>query len=151
MKEFIKKIFYLFFPIVIGGIVSFLIKDSIDYTSLIKPMLAPPKVIFPIMWSIIYLLMGLSYYLYKKDYDDVGIIDIVYYIQLFVNALWALIFFLWKARLVAVIWIIILDFLVILLIYLFWNKKKISAYINIPYLVWILFATYLTIGIYILN
>lgn len=151
MKEFIKKIFYLFFPIVIGGIVSFLIKDSIDYTSLIKPMLAPPKVIFPIMWSIIYLLMGLSYYLYKKDYDDVGIIDIVYYIQLFVNGLWALIFFLWKARLVAVIWIIILDFLVILLIYLFWNKKKISAYINIPYLVWILFATYLTIGIYILN
>lgn len=151
MKEFIKKIFYLFFPIVIGGIVSFLIKDSIDYTSLIKPMLAPPKVIFPIMWSIIYLLMGLSYYLYKKDYDDVGIIDIVYYIQLFVNALWALIFFLWKARLVAVIWIIILDLLVILLIYLFWVKKKISAYINIPYLVWILFATYLTIGIYILN
>lgn len=151
MKEFIKKIFYLFFPIVIGGIVSFLIKDSIDYTSLIKPMLSPPKVIFPIMWSIIYLLMGLSYYLYKKDYDDVGIIDIVYYIQLFVNALWALIFFLWKARLVAVIWIIILDLLVILLIYLFWVKKKISAYINIPYLVWILFATYLTIGIYILN
>lgn len=151
MKEIIKKIFYLFFPIVIGGIVSFLIKDSIDYTSLIKPMLSPPKVIFPIMWSIIYLLMGLSYYLYKKDYDDVGIVNIVYYVQLFVNALWALIFFLWKARLVAVIWIIILDLLVILLIYLFWGKKRISAYINIPYLVWILFATYLTIGIYILN
>lgn len=151
MKETIKKVFYLFFPIVIGSIVAFIIRDSIDYTSLVKPILAPTKVIFPIMWSIIYLLMGLSYYLYKKDYDDICLVDIIYYIQLFVNALWALIFFLWKARLVAIIWIIILDLLVILLIYLFCGKKKISAYLNIPYLVWILFATYLTIGIYILN
>lgn len=151
MKEIIKKVFYLFFPIVIGSIVAFIISNSIDYTSLIKPMLSPPKVIFPIMWSIIYLLMGLSYYLYKKDYDDICLVDIVYYIQLFVNALWSIIFFLCKARLVAIIWIIILDLLVILLIYLFYSKKKISAYLNIPYLAWILFATYLTIGIYILN
>ena len=151
MKKFFTSLFYLFFPLIIGGIVAFLIKDSIDYTSLVQPPLAPPKILFPIAWTIIYLLMGISYYIYKKEYIENDEIDILYYVQLFVNALWSIIFFLWKARFVAILWIILLDVLVILLIYAFLHRKKISAYLNIPYLIWILFATYLTIGIYILN
>ena len=147
----LKKLFYIFFPLIIGGIVSLLIKNSIDYSELIKPILAPPKVLFPIAWTIIYFLMGLSYYLYKKKEKDFSFVNIIYYLQLFVNALWSIIFFLWKLRFVAIICITILDILVILLIYLFYQKNKISAYLNIPYLLWILFATYLTIGIYILN
>lgn len=151
MKKFISSLFYLFFPLVVGGIVAFLIRNSIDYTSLVKPLLAPPKILFPIFWTIIYLLMGVSYFFYKKDYQENGIVDFVYYLQLGVNALWSVIFFLWKARFIAVLWILLLDVLVIILLSLFFQKKKISAYFNIPYLVWILFATYLTIGIYILN
>ena len=150
MSNFKSSIFYLFFPIVVGSIVGFLISGSIDYNSLNKPPLSPPSIIFPIAWSIIYLLMGISFYLYKKT-DDSLLIDIVYYLQLFVNLLWSFIFFVWKLRLFAVIWIILLDILVIYLIYLFLKTSKISAYLNIPYLLWILFATYLTIGIYVLN
>ena len=151
MKKIIPYIFYLFFPLLVGGIVAFFIKNSIDYTSLVRPPLAPPKVLFPIAWTILYLFMGISYFLYKKDFKENGCIDVLYYIQLFVNALWSIIFFLWKARFIAILWILLLDVLVVLLIYYFSHKKKISAFFNIPYLIWILFATYLTIGIYILN
>lgn len=151
MKTLIKNLFFLFTPLLGGIIISFLIKNSIDYTSLVKPPLAPPSFFFPLAWTIIYLLMGLSYFLYKKEQEDKNIIDILYYGQLFVNLFWSLIFFLWKARLLAVLWILLLDVLVLFLIYLFWQKKKISAYLNIFYLLWILFATYLTIGIFILN
>lgn len=95
--------------------------------------------------------MGISYYLYKKEYKENDIVDVVYYLQLIVNALWSILFFLWKARFIAILWIIVLDFLVLFLIYCFLQRKKISALLNIPYLLWILFATYLTIGIYVLN
>lgn len=151
MKKIITYIFYLFFPLLVGGIVAFFIKDSIDYTSLIRPPLAPPKVLFPIAWTILYLFMGISYFLYKKEFKERSVLDFLYYIQLFVNALWSFIFFLWKARFVAILWILLLDILAVLLIYCFFYKKKISAFLNIPYLIWILFATYLTIGIYVLN
>ncbi len=150
MKQWIKNLFYLFFPLLIGGIVGFLIKDAIDYTSLVRPPLAPPKLLFPIAWTIIYLLMGISYYLFKKEDND-EVTSVIYYLQLFVNALWSIIFFLLKWRFVAIVWILLLDLLVLLLIYLFNQRKKISALLNIPYLLWILFATYLTIGIFILN
>ncbi len=151
MKKFLTSLFYLFFPLFIGGIVAFLIKDSIDYSSLVQPVLAPPKILFPIAWTILYLLMGISYFFYKRDYEENDFVDVLYFVQLIVNALWSIIFFLWKARFIAILWIILLDVLVIFLIYLFLQRKKISAYLNIPYLLWILFATYLTIGIYILN
>ena len=146
MKNFLR----IFLPIILGSLVGFIINGFIDYPSLIKPPLAPPKIFFPIAWSIIYLLMGISYYLYRKDYSDEKTIK-VYYIQLIVNLLWSVIFFVFKFRLLSIAWIILLDLLVITLIKKYYDTKKISAYLNIPYLIWILFATYLTIGIYILN
>lgn len=146
----VKNLFYLFFPIILGSLVGFIINGYIDYNSLAKPFLAPPSWIFPVMWSIIYLLMGISYYIYRKDDEDT-IVSIIYYIQLFVNLLWSIIFFVFKFRLFACVWIVLLDVFVLFMIYLFWNKKRLSAYLNIPYMLWILFATYLTIGIYLLN
>lgn len=149
--SFRKSSFYLFLPLLLGSIVGFIISGYIDYNSLIKPSLAPPSWLFPVMWSIIYLLMGVSYYLLKKDDFDDLLTSRIYYIQLFVNLLWSIIFFVFKFRLLSVIWIILLDGIVLYMIYLFLRRKKISGYLNIPYMLWILFATYLTIGIYILN
>ena len=146
MKNFLR----IFLPIILGSIVGFIINGFIDYTELVKPPLAPPKILFPIAWSIIYLLMGISYYLYRKDYNDEKTIKL-YYIQLIVNLLWSVIFFVFKLRLLSVAWIVLLDILVINLIKKYFETKKVSAYLNIPYIIWILFATYLTIGIYILN
>jgi len=150
-KNILNNLFYIFFPLIIGGIVSFIISGNIEYNYLNKPPLSPPGIVFPIVWSIIYLLMGISYYILKKNDNTNIIISIVYYTQLFVNALWSIIFFNLEWRLFAIIWILLLDILVIAMIYLFSKKDKVSAYLNIPYLIWILFATYLTIGIYVLN
>jgi tryptophan-rich sensory protein len=145
-----KKLFYLFFPLLLGSLVGVIISGSIDYKDLIQPYGAPPSWLFPVMWSIIYLLMGISYYLLKQDNDN-EVLSKIYYIQLGVNLLWSIIFFVFKLRLVACLWIILLDILVGLMIYWFYNTKKVSGYLNFLYMGWILFATYLTIGIYILN
>ena len=152
MKKKLLSLIYLSFPLIIGFIVSLIIKDYIDYSTLLKPPLAPPKVLFPIAWTIIYLLLGISFYLYKKNTQRKDwFIDFTYYTNLVINALWSIIFFVLKWRLVAVIWIIILLLNLISLISLFLKKNPPSAYLNIIYLLWTIFATYLTIGIYILN
>lgn len=150
-KNIWLSLFYIFFPLVMGSIIGLLISNSISYNDLVKPPLSPPSILFPIVWTIIYLLMGISYFILKKNNNDNIIISTVYYVQLFVNLLWSLIFFVLEWRFFSIIWIILLDLLVILMIYLFSKKDKISAYLNLLYLVWILFATYLTIGIFILN
>ena len=152
MKKKLLSLIYLSFPLIIGFIVSLIIKDYIDYSTLLKPPLAPPKVLFPIAWTIIYLLLGISFYLYKKNTQRKDwFIDFIYYTNLVINTLWSIIFFVLKWRLVAVIWIIILLLNLISLISLFLKKNPPSAYLNIIYLLWTIFATYLTIGIYILN
>lgn len=147
----IKKLFYLFFPLICGSLIGLLISNNIDYNSLIKPPLSPPGFIFPIIWSIIYLLMGISYLLFKNNYKVTKKESIIYYFQLAVNLLWSIFFFILKWRLFTIFWTILLLILVIYLIILFYQKNKISTYLNIPYLLWLIFATYLTIGVYILN
>ena len=87
---------------------------------------------------------------YKKRNND-KTVDIVYYIGLIVNYLWTFIFFVFKLRLLAIFWIILLDILVILLAILYYKYEKKSALLLIPYILWIIFATYLTTGIYVLN
>lgn len=150
MKEKIKYAFYLLLPIIGGSIIGFLINNSIDYKELVKPPLAPPSIFFPIAWTIIYILLGISYFIYRKNNYDKKTITL-YYLQLFFNFLWSIIFFIFKMRFISIIWIITLDILVILLMIEFYTKQKSSTYLLIPYLLWIIFATYLNIGIYILN
>ena len=150
MKKVIKNVFYIFLPIILGSIVGFIISDKIDYQILNKPPLSPPKILFPIIWSIIYLLMGISYKLFRNNSDEkLGII--FYYSQLFVNLLWSIINFVFKWRFISILWIILLDILVIITMSIFKKHSTKSFYLLIPYLIWILFATYLTIGIFILN
>lgn len=151
MKSKLVNLFYLFFPLIIGGIVGFIISGNIDYEYLVKSPFSPPKILFPIVWSIIYLLMGISYFVLKRNTRDTNDEVKVYYLQLFVNALWSIIFFVLKWRFIAVVWIVLLDVIVIYMFRLFYKKVKLSAYLNLLYIVWILYATYLTIGIYILN
>lgn len=151
MKKLLTNIFYIFFPLILGFIISALISNNIDYQTLKQPPLAPPSTLFPIIWTILYLLIGISYYLYKKNtYTDKTEV-IIYYTQLLVNALWSIIFFILKLRFFSIIWILALVILIYTLITLFLQKYKTSAYLLIPYLIWCIFATYLTIGIYLLN
>ena len=147
-KVFAKSILI---PVIIGGIVGLIISGSIDYNSLQKPVLSPPSILFPIMWTILYILMGISYGILKSNNLTDSNINLIYYLQLFVNAMWSIIFFTLKFRLFAFIWIIILDILVIIMIIKFYNKNKLSGLLQLPYLLWILFASYLNLSIYLLN
>lgn len=147
MNKF-KLFIDILIPVAIGGIVGFIINPYIDYNSLVQPPLSPPSIVFPIVWTILYVLMGISYYLLKNSSKKE---KIIYFVQLGVNALWSLFFFIGKFYLFSFIWIILLDVLVIFMIGIFYHNNKASAYLQIPYLIWILFATYLNLGIYILN
>lgn len=148
IKNYIKSILI---PIIVGGIVGVIISSSIDYNNLQKPALAPPSLTFPIIWTILYILMGISYGILKnKGLTNIKI-DFIYYTQLLINALWSIFFFLLKWRLFAFIWIIMLAILIIIMIIKFYNKNKLAGLLQIPYLLWVLFASYLNIAIYLLN
>ena len=138
-------------PVLVGGIVGFFISGSIDYNSLEKPFLSPPSITFPIVWTIIYILMGISYAILESNSLVNSKINSIYYLQLFFNALWPIAFFLLKWRLFAFIWIIILAVLIIIMIARFYEKQKTAAWLQVPYLLWALFATYLNFGVYLLN
>lgn len=138
-------------PVVVGGIVGLLISNFIDYNSLQKPPLSPPSILFPIMWTILYVLMGISYGILENKSLVDSKINLIYYIQLFVNAMWSIIFFILKWKLFAFIWIVLLDILVLIMIIQFYKKNKLSGLLQIPYILWILFASYLNLAIYLLN
>lgn len=138
-------------PVIVGGIVGLIISGSIDYNNLQKPPLSPPSILFPIMWTILYILMGVSYGILKSKYLVDPDTKKIYYLQLFVNALWSIFFFTFKWRLFAFLWIILLDILVIVMIIRFLKKNKLAGVLQIPYLLWTLFASYLNLAIYLLN
>lgn len=138
-------------PLIIGGIVGILTSGSMDYNDLVKPVLSPPEIVFPIAWTIIYLLIGISYMLLKEKGEVSKETKQLYFIQLLFNYLWTFIFFVFRLRLLSVLWIIILDVLVIVMTYQFYKQDKLSSILLIPYVLWLLFATYLNISIYFLN
>lgn len=138
-------------PVLIGGIVGFLTSNSINYNLLEKPFLSPPGIVFPIVWSILYVLMGISYGILKNNSLTDSKINFIYFLQLFVNALWSIFFFNFEWRLFSFIWILLLLILVIIMIVKFYQKNKISGLLQIPYLLWVFFATYLNLFFYLLN
>ena len=142
MKNLIKNILI---PVIMGGIVGLIISPFMNYQNLNKPPLSPPGIVFPIVWTILYIIMGYSFYKQKEQNKT------IYYTQLIVNGLWSIIFFIFKWYLLAFIWIILLIILVIIMIYKFYKENKLSGLINIPYLIWLFFALYLSFGVYILN
>ena len=151
MEKFKIYLESVLIPIIVGGIVGLVISDSIDYDTLTKPFLSPPSLLFPIMWTVLYFLMGISYGILKIRHLDDTKIKIIYYLQLFVNAFWSIFFFSLKWRLFSFIWILLLDFLVGWMIVLFYRKNKTASLLQLPYLFWILFASYLNLAIYLLN
>ena len=142
MQKLIKNILI---PVIMGGIIGLIINPFMNYQDLNKPPLSPPGITFPIVWTILYIIMGYSFY--KQDEQNKAI----YYTQLIVNGLWSIFFFVFKWYLFSFIWIILLIILVIIMIKEFYKLNKLSGLINIPYLIWLIFAAYLSFGIYILN
>ena len=148
LKTYIKSILI---PVLVGAFVGLIISKFIDYEVLQKPFLSPPGFVFPIVWTILYILMGISYGILKSNSLTDDNINLIYYFQLFVNGLWPIFFFNLKWRFFSFVWIIFLALLIILMLIEFYKKNKVSALLQIPYLLWTIFATYLTLFTYLLN
>ena len=95
--------------------------------------------------------MGVSYGMLKTRALADNEVNLIYFVQLGVNLLWPIAFFILQWRLFAFFWIILLDVLVIAMIVKFYRRYKTAGYLQIPYLAWVLFASYLNLGVYILN
>lgn len=147
----IKRIIYSLLPIIGGAIVGLITSGYMDYQDMVKPPLSPPGIIFPIVWTILYILMGISYFLATKDNENNKELDQIYLLQLLVNFMWPIIFFVLEMYFTAFLWIILLLILVIVMIKELLKVNKVSGYLQIPYLIWLLFATYLNLGITLLN
>lgn len=147
-----KLIFYVLITLIIGSIPSLFIHINKVYSSLNKPPLSPPGILFPVVWTTLFILMGISIYrVMMSKSKDKNEARLLYFIQLIINALWTPIFFGLNEYFLAFLWILMLILLVVTMIITFFKIDKISAYLNIPYLIWLLFAAYLNFGIYILN
>lgn len=127
--------------------------DMDIYDTINKPPLAPPGWLFPVAWTIIYLLMGVSLYLVRTSNSRNRKTEAyaVFFIQLFLNFIWSPIFFSLRAFLVAFIVLVLMWIAILAMILLFRNIRRAAGYINIPYLIWVTFAGYLNLAIYLLN
>ena len=142
MKKLFKNILI---PTFLGGLVGIIINPFMNYQDITKQPLSPPGITFPVVWTILYIIMGYSFY--KQNEQN----KTIYYTQLIVNLLWSIFFFIFKWYLFSSLWIILLIILVIIMIKNFYQENKISGLLNIPYLIWLFFALYLSFGIFILN
>ena len=148
-----KFILFLIIPLSLGFLSYLLTKNGIsNYNNLIQPSFAPPSFLFFIVWTILYVLMGISSYkIYEScSYHKTNCL-VLYGINLFLNFLWPIIFFNLEARLFAFVFIIFLDIVVFLMIFCFLGVSKKAAYLQIPYFVWLIFASILNFSVYFLN
>ncbi len=144
----------LLIPLLVGGFSALLTGGMDTFKILDKPPLSPPSWVFPVAWTILYLLMGFASYLvytasapaYKKNNAL-----LFYGIQLFFNFFWSIIFFAWEMYTFAFVWLMIMWVLIIITTVKFWKISKPAGYLMIPYLLWVTFAAYLNLGIAILN
>ena len=140
-------------PVVIGFISGMIILPDIGlYTTLKLPPGSPPVFIFPIVWTILYVLMGISSYgIFSSKSNFIGVSFWVYTLQLALNFFWPIIFFKTHLYIFAFIWMLILILFILLMSKMFSKVNKISAYLIIPYLIWCIYAAYINLGVAILN
>ena len=139
-------------PLAVGSLSSLLSRSMTTYSSISKPDFSPPSYVFPIVWTILYVLMGISsYIIYDSDSPAKGRALKIYMLQLFFNFCWSIIFFRFNLYLFALIWLIVLNALICLMIKEFYKISPLAAYLQIPYLLWCVFAALLNFLIYKMN
>ena len=122
------------------------------YSKIVSPSLSPPAVVFPIVWTVLYALMGISLYLIWNSSDrHKNTAIILFFVQLFLNFIWSPIFFNNQWFLVSFIVLVFLWVATLLMIITFYNISKFAGLLQIPYLIWLTFAAYLNFAIYLLN
>ena len=150
-----KLIPCLLIPLAVGGLAALLTREGMaDFACLRQPPLTPPAWLFPVVWTLLYLMMGLASYLAliaPAPPAQTKRALILYAAQLLVNFIWPLVFFGQGAFLAAFFWLLALWGLIFLTIGQFRQLSKPAARLLIPYLLWVSFAGYLNLGVYLLN
>lgn len=160
IKEVRNFIISILIPLIVGYLSNTLsnllagLSTSTYYSQLIKPSFAPPGILFPIVWTILYILMGISSYkIFKKGYDLPKVKDAMFYywLQLGLNFIWSILFFGLGLRFTALVDLILLIIVVSIMIYKFGKIDKKAMYLNIPYLIWLLYAFVLNYFTWMIN
>lgn len=142
-------------PLTVGGLAALLTGSAMDnYSQVTRPPLSPPGWLFPLAWSLLYILMGISSYIVTTSSVSGERREralCVYALQLAVNFAWPIIFFKLSAYGAAFFWLLLLVVLVLITILLFWHISKTAGKLLLPYLLWLLFALYLNLGVWLLN
>ncbi len=149
-----KLITCIIIPLAVGGVAALLTRGSMQaFDTLNKPPLSPPGWLFPIVWTILYILMGIASYLVAtsgQPYRSRSALT-VYGIQLVFNFFWSIIFFNLEMYLFAFIWLVLLWLFILTTTFLFYRISKAAGYLMLPYLLWVTFAGYLNLAIFLLN
>lgn len=148
-KKIIKMLIIILLPL-IGGFLSTIFVNFKIYNNLNKPVLSPPKIVFPIAWSILYIIIGISLYYVNKDSYNKKITKIII-VNLLLNYIWTVIFFKFNLYIVAAIDLLLLIVSTVTLICELYKENKKIGISEIPYLLWLLFVFYLNLGIIFLN
>jgi len=155
LRSIFKFITSLFVPLALGFIAGQYTSAAVPtwFASLNKPSFDPPGWIFGPVWTLIYILLGLSFFhiWIKPRIKERTVAKIIYLIQLALNFAWSFLFFYYQDIGLALIDIILLDIVVAIMLLKFHHLKPTAAYLNIPYFLWILFATVLNAAYYLLN
>lgn len=160
VKEVINFLISVLIPLIVGFLSSIVtrllagVDTSAYYSQLIKPGFAPPSVIFPIVWTILYILMGISAYkILKKGYELPKVKDAMFYycLQLGLNFIWSILFFGLDLRLTSLITLGMIIIVVVIMSIKFFKIDKKAAYLNIPYILWLLYAFALNYFIWKIN
>lgn len=137
-------------PLAVGALSSLLTRDAMSlFAAAEKPPLSPPGWLFPIVWTVLYILMGIACYLIwtsgKPNRAALGL----YAAQLFCNFVWPLLFFHLQAFLLSFFWLVLLWILILQTAIAFSRISKPAGYLLIPYLLWVTFAGYLNLDIFL--
>ena len=155
LSEIDKKQLFVTVAVPLGlGLISSLITRSgiKDFAFANQPALTPPPWVFAVAWTVLYILMGVSSYIIRSYGEEATRTASAFYaLQLAFNVTWPLIFFGAKSYLFAFIWLLILFGLAVAMVVSFWKIDKKAALLEIPYIVWLAFAAYLNLGVYVLN
>lgn len=143
----------LLIPLAVGGLSAFLTRDSMELYGLVEqPPLSPPGWLFPIVWTVLFLLMGIAAYLvWMRDSTGRNGALTLYGLQLAFNFGWTLIFFNLRNYGFAFFWLLVLWILILLTTIRFFKETKAAGWLMLPYLLWVTFAAYLNAGVWLLN
>ncbi len=134
------------------GVLSGLTAPSMDkYADLNTPPLSPPGILFPIVWTVLYAFMGIALWMMWRTVNDYRYY-VLFGIQLVLNFLWTPIYFAWGNMYLALVDLILIWIFVIIMAWLsYMHDVKPATYLMVPYILWLMFAAYLTIGTIVLN